>query len=82
MAVVPVVAFAVTAVPPALPLSAAIAGAGGALPLALVFWGVIHASNSLGATVNTLNRMFACDVPQYSAQKPFQAYAESGVNQM
>ena len=42
--------------------------------MALVFWCATHASNSLGATVNTLKCMFACDVPQYSAQKPFHAY--------
>src|SRR5688572_6865406 len=42
-------------------------------------------ANSSGLTVKTRKRIFACDVPQYSVQKPFHTdgpRVESGVNQM
>ncbi len=41
--------------------------------------------NWSGFTVNTRKRIFACDEPQYSAQKPFHTLGgivESGVSQM
>jgi hypothetical protein len=50
-----------------------------------IFCPAIHESNCEGVTVNTLKRMFACDAPQYSTQKPFQtvlAVEESGVYHM
>src|SRR5688500_19006432 len=41
-------------------------------------------ANSSGDTTNALNRMFACEIPQYSAQNPLKAFSvvESAVNQM
>src|SRR4051794_17156560 len=59
-------------------LSAGAAGAGAgtaatAPNAAGLSWCFVHASKFVGVTVNTLKCMFACDVPQYSAQKPFHA---------
>jgi hypothetical protein len=48
------------------------------------FWCAAHRSKSASGTVNARNFMFACDAPQYSAQKPFhtsEPIVESGVNQ-
>src|SRR5436190_4284581 len=49
-----------------------------------VCWCASQLSNSSGATTKVRKRMFACDAPQYSTQKPLYAVdpAESGVNQM
>src|SRR5690348_2197367 len=38
-----------------------------------VSWWAAHDAKCSGDTVNTLNRMFACDAPQYSAHMPFSA---------
>src|SRR5690348_4501723 len=50
-----------------------------------IFCPATHESNCCWVTVNTRNRMLACDEPQYSTQKPFQtspATVVSGVYQM
>src|SRR5688572_24282616 len=60
------------------------AGAAG-VNVAFCAWCAIQLANCSGVTVNALKRMFACDVPQYSAQKPLNASpfasTESGVIQ-
>src|SRR5688500_317508 len=65
---------------PAAPGAPGAGTAGAALNAAGVCWCATQLSNCSGDTVNARKRMFACDVPQYSAQNPLNApsVVESG----